>query len=265
MVYIKSAKEICKIQQAAELWKLVANLAESMIVVNSSGKAIADVVAAKIRENGGSCAFENYRGFPERICVSLNHVAIHGIPNLTPFKCNDKVGIDIGVNLDEAICDAGFSRLVVGSDDQEYQKLIDHTYQALWAGIRMALHGNRVGDITHAIESYVQTNCPQYAIVEDFSGHGCGNFLHEGPHVPNYGMAPGQGVRLVSGMVICIEPILTNQPNGKYQIDPTDQWSVKVKQNYKTAHFEHMILILEPHSVVLTARNQELANKIITR
>lgn len=265
MVYIKSAKEISKIQQAADLWKKIADLAESLILSGCNGWKIAQAVEKEVTKCGGICTFKNYQGFPGSICVSLNEVAIHGIPNYVHFRKNDKVGIDIGVTLDGAVCDSGFSRLVVDSDDLEYQHLIDSTYQALWSGIRKALNGNHVGDITAAIETYVKTNCPQYAILKDFSGHGCGRMLHESPNIPNYGLSSGMGTKLVSGMVICIEPILTNQPTGDYQIDAQDRWSVKVSPGYKTAHWEHMVLILEDHSVVLTARDNEQDKKIITR
>lgn len=259
MIYIKSATEIAKIKAAAALWKQAIKLVDSLITTNSSGAKIDGAVAQLVQQAGGTCTFKGYRGFPAHLCVSLNEVAIHGIPNHRPFLATDKVGVDIGVTLDGAICDAGYSRLVDPKTNPQYQDLIHHTYCALWAGIRMAVSGNYVGDIAYAIESYVRHNCPQYQILQDFAGHGCGLYLHESPSIPNYGMKPKTGAKLLPGMVVCIEPILTTAQHGAYFIDPTDQWSVCVKEGGQTCHWEHMVLILENESIVLTANYSEIS------
>lgn len=259
MIYIKNATEITKIKAAVALWKKAIALVDQLIVTNQTGKKIDQAVAKLVKAAGGTCTFKGYNGFPGNLCVSVNEVAIHGIPNHRPFLETDKIGVDIGVTLDGAICDAGYTKLINPDLNPDYQDLINHTYNALWAGLKVALSGNYVGDIAHAIETYVRTNCPQYKILQDFAGHGCGLFLHESPSVPNYGMRPKSGAKLVPGMVICIEPILTTAEHGAYYIDPTDKWSVCVNKGGQTCHWEHMVLILENESIVLTANDDEVS------
>lgn len=264
MINIKSPSEINKIKLAAALWKQAASLAESLIQPGKCGLDIAAAVRQLVTQANGSLVFKNYQGFPGDLCVSVNEVCIHGVPNNKPFQIGDKVNVDIGIGLNGAVCDSGFSK-IVGADVHNYQPILDHTYQALWAGINAAVCGNYVGDIATAISNYVKNSCPQYAILQNYTGHGCGLSLHEDPIIPNYGMKPKSGAKLVAGMVICIEPILTTAAGGVSWVDPHDQWSVCVAQNAQSCHFEHMVLIEADQTTVLTAREFESHHQFIKR
>ncbi|WP_391592159.1 Type I methionyl aminopeptidase [[Mycoplasma] cavipharyngis] len=252
MIYLKNTDQINQIKAAAELWKEVIAVLKKMITVDHSPLDLSNTAEKMIRAAKGECAFKNYHGFPGNLCISVNEVAIHGIPSKKKFLATDKVGIDLGVKLNGYFCDAGFSQIVDPATNLDYQRLVDHTHQALLVGIAAAKAGNYTGDITAAISNYVATNCPEYHILDDFCGHGCGLKLHEDPFILNKGMTANTGVKLVPGMIICIEPILTDQKDGSYIIDPNDHWSVKVTNNHKVCHFEHMILILENETIILT-------------
>lgn len=252
MIYLKSAAEISKLRAAAALWSRVVGILKPLIVPHNTPRQLAKAAEACVVAAGGKCVFKNYKGFPGTICVSVNEVCIHGVPHDRPFKSGDKVGVDIGIGLNGVICDAGFSHLIDPRADEEYASLVYHTYHALMAGVQAARANNFTGDIATAISQYVATNCPRFSILDDFCGHGCGLQLHEDPIVPNKDANPGTGVRLVNGMTICIEPILTTQPTGDYFIDPHDQWGVRVQPGHKTCHWECMVVIQDVTPEILT-------------
>ncbi|MDQ0513613.1 methionyl aminopeptidase [Mycoplasmoides fastidiosum] len=257
MIYLKNQEQIAGIKAAVGLWKTTITALKKLIVPNNTPLDLAKAAEQIVRAAGGKLVFQGYHGFPGALCVSVNEVGIHGIPDNTKFKPTDKVGVDLGISLNGYICDAGFSQIVDPATNPEYQQLAEHTYQALMAGISAAKAGNYTGDITTAISQYVAENCPQYQILNDFCGHGCGIHLHEDPSVLNKGLRPKTGTQLVSGMVLCIEPILTDQADGSYTIDQKDKWSVRVKPRAKVCHWEHMVLILDNQTEVLTAFDAE--------
>jgi methionyl aminopeptidase len=166
-----------------------------------------------ILENGATCSFYKYRHFPKHICISVNEQLIHGIPDHYVIRVGDLITFDVCVQYQNHHCDAAFS-VIVGVNS-EAQKILDITMRALEVSILKALPGNKVGDISYAIQSYVHSE--GYEVIEDFGGHGCGIKLHEDPIILNFGQ-PNTGVKLIKNMVICIEPMVLTQSN-EYYID----------------------------------------------
>ena len=213
-----------------------------------------DIYAEKlIREGGDSPAFLNYRPegakypYPASLCVSVNDEVVHGIPNTDRIlKEGDIVGIDCGLKHKNLFTDMAIT-VSVGEIDAEAKKLLKITREALEKGVSAARAGNRVGDVSHAIESFVRPY--KYGIVEVLSGHGVGRSIHEDPYVPNFGK-PGTGPKIVLGMVIAIEPML-NQGT-KNVILQGDGYTFRTADNKKSAHFEHTVLISEAGPEILT-------------
>lgn len=203
---------------------------------------------------GGKPAFKGYRPqgasrpFPCALCVAPNNIVVHGIPTEQHYvvREGDIVGLDIGIERDGYIIDAG-KTVGVGKIDKKAQKLLNVTYESLMRGIAVARAGNHVGDIGHAIESYVRKE--GYGIVRELCGHGVGRSLHEEPQVPNFG-APGTGELLVEGMVIAIEPMV-NEGKGAVRF-LRDGYTVETADGSRSAHFEHNIVVTKDAPIILT-------------
>lgn len=190
--------------------------------------------------------FKNYFGFTGSICTSINEQVVHGIPSLRQLKSGDIISIDIGATLNGYVGDATVT-LPVGEIDEEAQRLIDVTKNALAEGIKQAVVGNRLSDISHAIQTYVESN--GFSVVRDYVGHGIGREMHEEPQVPNYG-PPGRGPRLKKGMTLAIEPMVNV---GTYEVETLlDNWTVVTKDKKLSAHFEHSIAITDNEPWILT-------------
>lgn len=205
-----------------------------------------------IKENGGSPAFLNYRpegapkAFPASICISVNNEIVHGIPSKTKIlKEGDIVSLDLGLKYKGLFTDHAVT-VAVGKISKKDQKLLDDTQKALEIGIWAAKGGATVGDIGHAIESFVNR---KYGIVRELSGHGVGVKIHEDPYVPNYGR-PGKGQKLIPGMIIAIEPMLNIGKDNIVSAD--DDWTIKTSDGSRSAHFEHTILITLGDAEILT-------------
>ncbi|MCR4443130.1 MAG: type I methionyl aminopeptidase [Peptococcaceae bacterium] len=192
-------------------------------------------------------AFKGYHGFPGSICASVNEEVVHGIPSrLRQVKSGDIISIDIGAILNGYVGDAAVT-LPVGEVDSEVQRLLDVARESLNRGIEKALANNRLTDISHAIQTYVENN--GYSVVRDFVGHGIGRNMHEEPQVPNFG-APGRGPRLKEGMTLAIEPMVNM---GTHEVETLeDNWTVVTKDRKRSAHFEHTIAITEKGPWILT-------------
>ena len=190
-----------------------------------------------IREHGGRPAFKGYRGFPASICPSLNEEVVHGIPGPRVLRAGDIIGIDVGVEMHGFYGDAATS-FPVGKIDAEATKLLEVTREALMRGIARARSGSRVGDISHAIQSYVEGQ--GFSVVHALVGHGIGRAMHEEPQVPNYG-PPDRGPRLMTGQVIAIEPMVN--VGGPDVVTRDDGWTVATKDGSRSAHFEHTVAI----------------------
>ncbi|WP_412032237.1 type I methionyl aminopeptidase [Malacoplasma muris] len=246
MIIIKSLYDIEQIEKASSIWKKVRDDFFKYVTIGQSLKYL-DLRAKNIIENnGGKCAFYKYNGFPGNICISVNDVIIHGIPNDYILQEKDIVTFDVGVDYNGYICDAAFT--IVLGNNEEAKKINEICYNSLLEGIKQAIPNNYIGDISFAIQSYVEKN--GYHVIHDFGGHGCGRKLHEDPMILNYGK-PKTGAMLRPGMVICIEPMILTDDK-KYYIDKKDKWSV-ISENHKlTCHWEHMILITKDGNKILT-------------
>lgn len=192
-------------------------------------------------------AFKGYHDFPGTICASINEEVVHGIPSsLRQVKSGDIISVDIGAVLNGYVGDAAVT-LPVGDIDGEVQRLLDVTEKSLSQGIEKALVDNRLSDISHAIQTYVETN--RFSVVRDYVGHGIGRNMHEEPQIPNFG-SPGRGPRLKAGMALAIEPMVNI---GTYEVETlVDNWTVVTKDRKQSAHFEHTIAITDQGPWILT-------------
>lgn len=190
--------------------------------------------------------FLGYYGYPATVCVSVNDKIVHGIPSKREFQEGDIVSIDLGCTHKGFVADSALT-IGVGNIGPEKQKLIDVCKEAVWRGIGAARGGARIGDIGHAIQSYVEGE--GFSIVREYVGHGVGRAMHEDPQIPNYG-SPGTGQVLRPGMVIAIEPMV-NVGTWQTKKDP-DDWTVRTKDGSLSAHFEHTLAITDGAAEVLT-------------
>jgi len=206
-----------------------------------------DQIAEKvILSKGAIPAFKGYRGFPASVCISINEEVVHGIPDLRRLKEGDLVSLDVGATLNGYFGDAAIT-LPVGNVDPEGQKLLETTEKALYIGIAKARIGNRLFDISHAIQDWVESQ--GFSVVRDFVGHGIGKNLHEEPQIPNFG-SPHQGPRLEKGMVFALEPMVNE---GTYEVKIlSDGWTVVTADGKRSAHFEHTITIADGDPEILT-------------
>ena len=247
MIIIKSQTEIRKIADAC---RIVAEVLEGLKSHVVEGMATADIerfVDEGIRKRGAEAAFRGYRGYPSSVCVSVNDQVIHGIPSgAMKLKSGDIVGVDIGTLLDGFYGDAAMT-IPVGNVRAGNAQLLKVTEEALMLGIEKAIVGNRIGDISSAVQAHVEKH--GYSVVRAFVGHGIGRSLHEDPQVPNYGRA-GQGPRLREGMTLAIEPMVNAGSPDVRILD--DGWTAVTTDGSWSAHFEHTIAITKQGPKILT-------------
>lgn len=210
-----------------------------------------------IKDNGGTPAFLNYHGFPYSLCISVNDQIVHGFPSDYIIKEGDIVSVDGGVNLNGFISDSAYT-FGIGEISAEAQQLLDVTKASLQKGVEQAVAGKRVGDISSAIQEYVQPY--NYGIVRELVGHGVGLHLHEKPEVPNYGKR-GSGPKLETGLIICIEPMINAGKAGVKFWD--DGWTVSTVDGKLSAHFEQMVSIQKGQPDVLL--NFEEVEKVLSK
>jgi methionine aminopeptidase, type I len=190
-----------------------------------------------IRSHGGTPAFKGYRNYPKTLCASINDQVVHGIPSKRALKEGDIIGLDLGAIVDGFYGDSAVT-VVVGNVNPRIANLVKVTEESLYAGIAQAVVGNRLSDISHAVQRHAEA--AGFSVVTDFVGHGIGRQLHEEPQVPNYGK-PGQGPRLQEGMVLAIEPMINMGNSGVRVLD--DRWTAVTTDGSLSAHFEHTIAI----------------------
>lgn len=247
MIIYRSPKEIEKIRKSCEL---VAKTVQHLLPMVEPGVSTAELdraAEAYIRRGGGVPAFKGYRGFPATLCTSINAEVVHGIPSKTrKLKDGDIIGIDCGAIIDGYYGDHAMT-IAVGNISVAGKRLLDDTREALEIGIAQAKVGNRLSDISHAIQSYGESH--GYGIVKAFVGHGIGTALHEEPQVPNFG-PPGRGPRLREGMVLALEPML-NMGTADVSI-LSDNWTVVTADGELSAHFEHTVAVSENGGIVLS-------------
>jgi len=199
-----------------------------------------------IRENGAIPAFLGYNGFPYSVCISVNDVVVHGFASDYRLKEGDIVSIDCGTYSKGFYGDSAYT-FPVGEISEEDKKLLEVTRESLYRGVSRAVSGNRVGDVSHAVQDYAESN--GFSVVREMVGHGIGKRLHESPDVPNYGIR-GTGKKLEEGMVICIEPMI-NAGTKSIVMHP-DGWTVSTADKKKSAHFELMVAIQKGEPEVLS-------------
>ena len=232
-------RQACKITAAARA------LAGEMVRPGVSTKQIDKAVHEFIVQQGAKPSFLHYGGFPASVCISVNNTVIHGIPSGRVLQEGDIVSVDVGAYFRgfHGDCAATYP---CGKISPEAQKLIDVTRQSFFEGLKFAKQGNRITDISHAIQTYVESN--GYSVVRDFVGHGVGAQLHEEPEVRNFG-APGHGPRMLKGMTLAIEPMV-NQ--GTYDVVLKDKWTTVTADGKLSAHYENTVLITDGEPEILT-------------
>jgi methionyl aminopeptidase len=246
MISIKSAREIELMKDASRIiFKIVKDLVK-YIKPGLTTKAIDEMVRLSIVENGGRPAFFGYKGFPGNACISVNDELVHGIPGLRKLKDGDIVSVDIGTELGGYFADGALT-LPVGEISKQAERLLQVTKDALRIGIQQARPGNRLSNLSHAIQEFVEAN--GFSVIRDFVGHGIGSRIHEDPAVPNFG-SPNQGPELTAGMVLAIEPMVAQ---GGYEVRVLDDgWTVVTSDGNLSAHFEDTVAITENGPEVLT-------------
>lgn len=246
MISLKSPREIECMRRAGRLTAQARALAGSMVRPGVTTHEIDTAVRKFIESHGAKPSFLGYGGFKGSACISVNEEVIHGIPGPRKLKEGDIVSVDVGAFLDgfHGDCAATFP---CGQVSEEAMRLIQVTEQSFWEGIKLARAGNRVFDISHAVQQYVESN--GFSVVRDFVGHGVGAKLHEPPEVPNFGPA-GHGARLQPGMTIAVEPMVCA---GDWRVKVLkDGWTTVSADGSLTAHYENTILITDGEPEVLT-------------
>ncbi|MBR3972135.1 MAG: type I methionyl aminopeptidase [Ruminococcus sp.] len=254
MVVIKTARELSLMREACRISANALKLAGTAVEPGVSTLEIDTLIHKYIEKEGASASFLGYGGFPKSSCISVNNVVIHGIPNKNCIlKEGDIVSIDVGAFFEGYHGDNAYT-FPCGQISKEAELLLQTTKESLYEGIKVALAGNRVGDIGHAVQSYVEAR--SYSVVRDFVGHGVGAKLHEEPSVPNYG-TPGRGVRLIPGMTIAIEPMINMGTHKVRVLD--DEWTTVTADGSLSAHFEHTIVITPDGPKILTVADNEVS------
>lgn len=246
MIVCKTPRELEIMRQAGLIVALTHQELKKFIAPGVTTGEL-DAIAEKfIRSHGAVPSFKGYNGFSGSICASVNQELVHGIPGDKVLKDGDIISIDIGAKFAGYHGDSAWT-YAVGRISEEDQRLLDVTEEALFRGLNEAKPGERLSNISHAIQSYVETN--GFSIVREYVGHGIGQELHEDPQVPHFG-PPNKGPRLKPGMVICVEPMVN--AGSRYVKTLADNWTVVTADGKRCAHFEHTIAITETGFEVLT-------------
>ena len=246
MIAVKNERELGFMRQACKITAAARALAGEMVRPGVSTKQIDKAVHDFIVAQGAKPSFLNYHGFPASTCISVNSTVIHGIPGGYVLKEGDIVSVDVGAYYKgfHGDCAATFP---CGTISAEAAKLIEVTKQSFFEGIRFATQGHRVSDISHAIQTYVESN--GFSVVRSFVGHGVGRQLHEEPEVPNFGRS-GHGPRLLRGMTLAIEPMVNE---GVYDVRVLkDGWTTVTADGKLSAHYENTVLITDGEPEILT-------------
>ena len=237
MISVKSERELEVMRRAGRITAKARELAGRMVRPGVTTREIDKAVHDYIVSQGAKPSFLHYGGYPASACISVNDVVIHGIPDKRVLREGDIVSVDVGAYWGgfHGDCAATFA---CGNISPEAKRLIEVTKQSFFEGIKFARQGNRISDISHAVQSYVEAN--GYSVVRSYVGHGVGSEMHEAPEVPNFGNA-GRGPRLVRGMTLAVEPMVTE---GTYEIRVLkDKWTVVTADGKLAAHYENTIAI----------------------
>ncbi len=247
MITRRNEKEIELLRQAGKIVAMTHEYLKPYVKAGISTKELDEMAEKFIRSQGAIPSFKGYGGFPGSICASINDVLVHGIPNAAHIlKDGDIISIDIGANYKGYHGDSAWT-YAVGEVSEEAKELMRVTEESLYRGLDQVKPGNRISDISNAIQTFVEAH--GYGVPRDYTGHGIGTNLHEDPIVPNFGIA-GRGPKIVSGMVIAVEPMVTL---GDYHTRTLlDDWTVKTIDGKITAHYEHTIVVTDEGYEILT-------------
>ena len=244
---VKSKSELTLMREAGRLLSATLDQLEEACRPGVTTAEIDKLADRLIREHGAVPGFLGYNGFPKSLCISVNEEVVHGIPSKREINDGDLVSLDCGLVLDGLWADSGRT-VMVGKVTDEAQRLVQVTREALRRGIEQAVPGNRVGDISAAVQEHVEAN--GFSVVRNFVGHGIGRNMHEDPQVPNFGVA-GAGPLLKPGYALAIEPMV-NAGSHEVQMLP-DHWTIITADGKLSAYFEHTVLITDDGPVVATA------------
>ena len=248
MITIKSDNEIELMRKAGYLVSLTHQYLKQYIKPGITTKELDKLGEEFIRSHGGIPTCKGYEGFPASLCISVNDEVVHGIPGMRKLKNGDIVTIDMVIGYHGYQGDAAWT-YTVGDVSDKKKYLMEHTEKALYEGIKMVKPGNRIGDISNAVELYATKH--KLGVVKELVGHGIGTNMHEEPDVPNYGKA-NTGPKLKKGMVICIEPMLNLGSADIGILD--DDWTIVTADGMPSAHYEHTVLVTEDGYEILTPR-----------
>lgn len=249
MVTLKTEREIELMHEAGKILAACHKEIAKMVKPGVTTKQIDDFVEKFLAERGATPEQKGFQGYKYATCASVNDEICHGFPRARPLENGDLVTIDMVVNLNGALADSAWT-YAVGDVSSELERLMEVTESSLYKGIEQAKAGNRIGDIGHAIQTYVEKE--GFSVVRDFTGHGIGPTLHEDPQIPHFG-APGKGGRLKPGHVITIEPMVNT---GGWQSKMTSNgWTATTRDGGHSAQYEHTIAITKEGPVILTGQD----------
>ena len=246
MIHIRSAREIDNISKACQIVKETLEMVEEWVQPGITTLELDNKAEEFIRSRGAEPGFKGLYGYPATLCVSIDDEVVHGLPSNRKLQEGEIFSVDVGSLIEGYYGDHAKS-FPVGKVDKKRQGLIDVTRQCLFDAIEQAVPGNRIGDISYAVQTKAESH--GYGVVRDLVGHGIGTKLHEEPQIPNFG-SPGQGPRIAAGMCFAIEPMINMGMPDIYT--KQDGWTVCTKDGLPSAHFEHSITITENGAKILT-------------
>lgn len=247
MISIKSQREITLMREAGRIVALAHQEVAKYVKPGVSTYELDQIVEQVIRDNDATPSFKGYGGFPASACTSINEQVVHGIPSKEVFLSEgDIISIDIGANYKGYHGDSAWT-YAVGTISTDIKQLMDVTKESLFLGLKQAKAGNRLSDISHAIQAHAEQY--GYGVVREFVGHGVGKQLHEDPQIPNFGL-PGKGPKLKAGMTLAIEPMINM--GRKEVLVQEDNWTAVTIDKMPSAHYEHSILITDDEPIILT-------------
>ena len=248
----KSAREIELMAAAGAVVARTHELMREHVRPGVTTQELDRIAEEFIRSEGGVPTFKGYRGYPAALCISRNDMVVHGIPGRDALAEGDVVSVDVGVTLGGFVADSAWS-YAVGDSSDEAQRLLETCEAALYAGIEQARVGNRIGDISAAVQAVTEEG--GFAVVRSLVGHGVGRDMHEEPQIPNFG-APGRGPLLAEGMTLAIEPMITAGGPDVVLLD--DRWSIVTEDGSLSAHFEHTVAVTVEGPRILTMAGAHL-------
>jgi len=255
MIIYKSPDEIRGMSRSNQIVARILSELGGMIRPGVSTKDLDDFAEQRAREYGGTPAFKGYRGYPAALCTSINEEIVHGIPSSRELLEGDIISLDFGIVLDGFYGDAAVT-YPVGDISPQARKLIEVARTSFYCGLEQVKAGNRISDISHAVQSYVEAE--GFSVIRSFVGHGIGFSLHEEPQIPNFG-SPGRGPKIMPGMTLAIEPMISA---GDWDVEILeDNWTAITKDRSLSSHYEHTVAVMEEGVEILSANQDTELNR----